>query len=238
MGVSLPSPAPVVRRHTPRGNLLGMRSHGSIVTVDRFAPTVDWRDCRQVPLTPLLRHASEAFYDQGFHGASVRDIAGRAGVTVPALYYHHENKEAILVAVLEAMTVDLLPCGQAAIADGHRDPVREVANLVECLVLHFTVRPMLAGLDAEHRYLGPEARTHYGEIRRANELLLRGVVTRGIDQGVFRVEDPAEATRALLGMVTAVGRWYDASGSLSPQQVAHRYVDLSLALLGVAPAVN
>ena len=69
---------------------------------------VDWRDCPPVELTELLRHASEAFYEQGYHGTTVRDIAARVGVTVPALYYHHENKAAILVAVLNAAMADLL----------------------------------------------------------------------------------------------------------------------------------
>src|SRR6478735_2072273 len=93
-------------------------TNGRSVRAD-VSPTVvvDWRDCRPVELTDLLRHASEAFYEQGFYGTTVRDIAARLGVTVPALYYHHENKEAILVAVHRAVMADLLPRGEAAVAD-------------------------------------------------------------------------------------------------------------------------
>lgn len=51
-------------------------------------------------LTPLLTAALATFHEFGYHGASVRDIAKRAGVTVPTLYYHHENKQGILVALM------------------------------------------------------------------------------------------------------------------------------------------
>ncbi|WP_243058157.1 TetR/AcrR family transcriptional regulator [Nocardioides sp. SR21] len=198
------------------------------------APT-DWRVCPPVELTPLLRHAAEAFFDQGFHGTSVRDIAGRVGVTVPALYYHHENKEAILLAVLRSSMVDLLPRGEAAIADGHGDPVLELANLVQSNVLHLARRARFVALDSETRYLSPQARNEYIELRRAVERLTRKVVQRGVDRGVFHAVDVAVSTRAILGMLQAIPRWYKDTGEMSPSQLAQRYAELSLALLGIPP---
>lgn len=197
--------------------------------------TIDWRDCQPVELTEILRHSSEAFYEHGFHGTTVRDIAARVGVTVPALYYHHANKEAILVAVLEAAIADLQVRGEAAIAEAEDDPVQQMANLVEAVVLHLTVRARMAALDSEYRYLSADARAPYAELRKANELLTRSVIERGVEQGVFHVEDTAEATRALLGMLQAIPRWYVDSGPLTPSDVATRYVGLSLALLGATP---
>ncbi len=62
----------------------------------------DWRVFEPLQLGPILEHALEAFGENGFHGTTVRDLARRVGVTVPALYYHHENKEAVLVTLLDA----------------------------------------------------------------------------------------------------------------------------------------
>ena len=200
---------------------------------DGDLPVVDWRDCRPLELSDILRHASEAFYEHGFHGTTVRDIAARVGVTVPALYYHHENKEAILVAVLEAAIDDLLPRGEAAVAEAGGDPARAMANLVRSITLHLTVRARVAALDSEYRYLTPAARAGYTELRKRNELLMRSVVERGVAQGVFVVDDAAEATRAVLGMLQAIARWYDETGPLAPSEVADRYVGLCLATLGV-----
>lgn len=194
---------------------------------------VDWRVCPQVELTLLLRHAAEAFFEQGFHGTSVRDIAGRVGVTVPALYYHHENKEAIMLAILRAVMGDLLARGEAAVADGHGDPVIELANLVESHVLHQAVRARYAALDSETRYLSPAARNEYVELRRSIELLMRRVVGHGAQTGVFHAPDVALTTRALLGMLQAIPRWYRDTGAMAPKELALRYVEMSLALLGV-----
>lgn len=210
-------------------------STDSDIAVDQIdAGPVDWRDCRPVELSPILQHSSEAFYEHGFHGTTVRDIATRVGVTVPALYYHHENKEAILAAVLESAIGDLLPRGEAAIAEAGDDAVQQLMNLVESIVLHLTVRARLAALDSEYRYLSPAARATYADLRKRNELMTLSVVERGLTQGVFETADPTEATRALLGMLQAIARWYLDSGPLTPQDVATRYVDLSLALLGAS----
>jgi TetR/AcrR family transcriptional repressor of uid operon len=45
--------------------------------------------------TALLQAAAEVFAESGFAGASVNKIASRAGLTLGALYFHFENKEAV-----------------------------------------------------------------------------------------------------------------------------------------------
>ena len=196
---------------------------------------IDWRVCPPVELTDLLQHAAEAFFDQGFHGTSVRDIAGRVGVTVPALYYHHENKEAILLAVLRAAMADLLPRGEAAVADGRGDPVVELANLVESNVLPLACRARLVSLDSETRYLSRPAHHEYIDLRRSIELLMRRVIARGAERGVFHTADVALSTRAILGMLQSIPRWYRIEGEVTPKQLADRYIEMTLALLGIAP---
>lgn len=49
----------------------------------------------------ILRTATEMFGEQGYRGASLRDIAARCSLTHPALLYHFPTKEALLMAVLE-----------------------------------------------------------------------------------------------------------------------------------------
>lgn len=86
----------------------------------------DWRRLEPMELTPILSAALDAFYETGFHGTSVREIARRVGVTVPALYYHHENKEGLLIALLELSTSDVMARAYAADADGGDDPVQRL----------------------------------------------------------------------------------------------------------------
>ncbi|MCP5028433.1 MAG: TetR/AcrR family transcriptional regulator [Actinomycetia bacterium] len=48
----------------------------------------------------ICRVALDLFLEHGYHGTSVRQIADRLGVTVPALYYWHPGKDDILAAVV------------------------------------------------------------------------------------------------------------------------------------------
>src|SRR6266705_3327791 len=68
----------------------------------------DWRRPEPLVLPPILAGARHAFHELGYHGATVRDIAQRVGVTVPALYYHYENKQAMLVTLLETGMAQVL----------------------------------------------------------------------------------------------------------------------------------
>ena len=60
-----------------------------------------WREYPPLELQPLLALALDEIVEHGYDGTSVRKIANRAGVTVPALYYHFENKQAMLRELLD-----------------------------------------------------------------------------------------------------------------------------------------
>lgn len=180
----------------------------------------------------MLEGALSMFYEVGYHGSSVREIARRIGLTVPALYYHYENKEAMLAALLDRAVEFVREQTAKAVADGGDDPSQQFENLVACLVLHMTQNQQIASMDAEIRALGPENRAAYAAKRRSVELLALEVVERGVANGDFSVSHPARTTRALLGMIQAITLWYHPDGGLSPSQIAADYVDIALRLVG------
>ena len=55
----------------------------------------------------IIAAAIKLFGEQGFTGASTRDIAAAAGVNPPALQYYFENKEGVYRACAESITEDL-----------------------------------------------------------------------------------------------------------------------------------
>ena len=70
---------------------------GSDRTVDYVAVTVptsadDWRTFPPLLVAPVLGAALDVFVEMGYHGASVRDIARRAGLSVPGMYHHYATK--------------------------------------------------------------------------------------------------------------------------------------------------
>lgn len=198
--------------------------------------TASWRRIKPLELTPILEAALEGFYDNGFHGTSVREIARRVGVTIPALYYHHQSKEGILLALLEVSTSDVLARAHTAYADGGDDPRQQLTNVVEAIVLRMTTRSRLAALEGEVRYLSPENRQRYRVVRKGVEELVLGIVTEGAERGAFSVADIPETTRALLAMCQSIPRWYHAEGELTPAEVAQKYAVIALNTVGCKPS--
>lgn len=57
----------------------------------------------------IVRGAALAFEELGYKGASMREIVKRAGVTLGAVYFHFENKEALARAVILAQPDAMIP---------------------------------------------------------------------------------------------------------------------------------
>jgi len=192
----------------------------------------DWRRFDALELAPTLAGAMEAFHEKGYHATSVRDIANRVGLTVPALYYHHGSKEGMLVELLSGSVQHLHARVRRSVADAGADPAARFANFVECVVLFTTQRRQLAVLDAEIRALSPPNRRAYAKVRKQIEDLLLTIVREGIEAGTFAVSHPQDTVRALLGMFQAVATWYDPEGILSPAELSARYVEIAFQTVG------
>jgi AcrR family transcriptional regulator len=50
----------------------------------------------------ILEHARDLFVEAGMAGFSMRRLAERVGVSAPAIYRHYQDKEAVLLAVVDA----------------------------------------------------------------------------------------------------------------------------------------
>lgn len=200
-------------------------------------PDLDWRRSPELELTPILSASLEAFYEHGYHGTTVRDIARRVGATVPALYYHHENKQAILFALLDAAIDRSSSASLLAVKEADGDPAGAFLNLVEALVRFMSTCGKVAYLDAEIRCLTPENRNTYVVKRAVVERLMLGCVEDGVHAGVFTVTSPRVMARALLGMTQAIPVWYKPGGSLTVDAVVHEYLDIAAHAVGATPEV-
>jgi AcrR family transcriptional regulator len=158
----------------------------------------------------------------------VRDIAARVGVTVPALYYHHANKEAILAALLDRSISAVIWRCEQALAEAGENPADRFRNLIECLALYMASHRKSAAMDAEIRALSDETRKRYSGQRRQVEMMLVDTIAQGVAAGVFEVASPRDTGRALLGMIQAITLWFDPErGRLTAPELAARYVDIA-----------
>ncbi|GAB2642393.1 TetR/AcrR family transcriptional regulator [Nocardioides ginkgobilobae] len=198
-------------------------------------PRRNWRSQEELTLPPILSASRDAFYESGYHGTTVRDIARRLGVTVPALYYHYENKEALLLSILDASIEHLTRLCEAAVRDAGDSPVDRFLNVVECITLYEATAKRTAMIDHEMRLLSPDLRSLYAGKRRRVEDMLLDAVRDGIATGQFDAADAKDTTRAILGMLQAIPMWYDPAGPITPTDLARRYLDICAHTVG-APA--
>ncbi|HEV7725929.1 MAG: Transcriptional regulator, TetR family [Modestobacter sp.] len=208
----------------------------AVVPADPATPTADltWRDYPPLRLAPPLAGALEAFVELGYHGASIRDIAARANLSVPGIYHHWPTKQHLLVALLDLAMADLLRRASAARAEGD-GPVERYSRLVECLALFHTHRRELGFIGAsEMRSVAEPDRTRIAAARQVVQSMVDEEIAEGCRRALMTTPLPREAARAVVTMCTALPQWWSPGGPSGPEVVARQYVDFALGVVRLA----
>ncbi|MPZ60521.1 MAG: TetR family transcriptional regulator [Propionibacteriales bacterium] len=200
----------------------------------------DWRLYPPSSLPLILEAALACFVEQGYHGTTIRVIAGRAGLSVPGLYHHYASKQALLVAIVSHAMGELWDRSLAALEEAGDDVVRRFDLLVECLVLFHAHRRELAFIAAnEIRSLLGQARADHIAARDRQQRLMDDVVAQAVAQGLFTTPFPREVSRAVITMCTGVAQWYHHGGPLRPDELAREYCTVARMAVGsTAPEVT
>jgi AcrR family transcriptional regulator len=172
----------------------------------------------------ILRRASAAFRDAGFHGAGMREIASAAGMTPGNLYYYFHGKEDLLYACQRRTLTRLLDAARALPAGGE-DPAARLRALVRSHVLCLLEETGGSLAHLEFRALPPARRAEIGRARDAYERLVRGVVTAGVRSGAFRPVDAKLSTLAILGALNSTVTWWRPEGPRAPAEIADAFAD-------------
>ncbi len=186
--------------------------------------------------TRLASAALDAFAAKGFHGTTTRDIAAAAGMSPAALYVHHPSKEALLhelALVGHAQVLALVE--EAAVSVPESDPVGQLARVVEDFVRHHARAHL--GARVVNYELSALTEDHLAEIqaiRHGIDVVVRGIIERGVAAGVLHTPDPHMTTLAMLSLGIDVARWYREEGAWSPDDVAVHYRGLALRMVGAA----
>jgi TetR/AcrR family acrAB operon transcriptional repressor len=93
----------------------------------------------------ILEAASHVFYESGFSGTTLEQIALRAGVTRGAIYWHFKDKLEVLRALHSEISMPQEDLVREAIERGHEDPI----GLIESSVM--SALRMLAQNDHQQR---------------------------------------------------------------------------------------
>ena len=186
----------------------------------------------------ILQAAADLFFEKGFHATSLEDIAKVVGIRKSGLYYYSQTKDDLLLKVLEQGMQIMLDDLQA-ICDSTGQPALKLRRAVENHVLKIhTHRSTMGVILREDRSVVPELRGSYLALRDRYEALFRGLVSEGVDAGVFRICDTAVVTRAILGMCGWLAVWYRPGGRLTPESIVGQFMELILRGLEQAEAAE
>jgi AcrR family transcriptional regulator len=184
----------------------------------------------------IVAAALQEFSERGYGGASIRDIAQRAGMSMSALYHYYPGKQDLLVALLnEGMESFYAACDEA-LADAGDSPAEQLEALVDATVRFRARHPEKSRIAAsEVRSLDPENLARYTERASWAGRRLQEIVDAGVAAGDFATPYPEDARRGVLTMCNAVAQWYRPGGTITEDELAHRYVALALTLVEYRP---
>lgn len=180
----------------------------------------------------ILRGATLAFADLGYHGASTREIATRSGMSSAAVYIHFESKQELFHRIaLEGHRASTGAFSQSARQAG--DPVGQLRLGVASFATWNAEMNLLSrSIEYEIRlHRGPEFADVWALRRSVDDHVLE-ILEAGVADGIFRLADPDWAKITILSTCIDVARWYRHGSARTPTAIGFQYADLAMTLAG------
>jgi AcrR family transcriptional regulator len=172
----------------------------------------------------LLTVARELFAEKGFEGASIEEIAHRAGVSKPVVYEHFGGKEGIYAVVVDRETQQLLNRMVSTLHGGHPRVMLEqaaVALLSYVEDSHDGFRILVR--DSPVASSTGTFSTVLNDIAsQVEHILAQQFTARGYDDKLA-----ALYAQALVGMVALTGQWWLDARKPKRDEVAAHLVNLA-----------
>lgn len=188
-------------------------------------------------LRDICRIAARVFYEKGYDGASMQDIAKAVGLTKAGLYHHVRSKDRLLYEIMN-YGMDILDETVLQEVKNITDP-RE--KLRQTIVGHIDL--IVRARDQEITVILHENRSLKGALRkkinaRKREYIhyLESLIAQVQEQsGNKPLLSPRLAAFALLGMINWLYQWFHPEGTITQSELAQAYVDFFFhGLLGTA----
>jgi AcrR family transcriptional regulator len=176
----------------------------------------------------ILEEAKRLFWSKGFDRTSIRDIAAAYGCTQGNIYHYFVSKEDILYRVLSREMADLIGALQPLENDYNTSPVEQLRVFIERHVEHTLGPPRgeLLHFEIEMSHLSVAHRAEIIQLRDAYDRILRKIMRRGVDVGVFAKVNEKLVNYAISSMIVRARLWYSAKGELSLGELSEAIFEL------------
>ena len=182
----------------------------------------------------ILQEAVKLFYERGFTGTTLDDIAAELGVTKPFIYTHFRSKVELLAALCQP-TIEMSLAAVANAAESAGTPTERLRRAMSDFAQVVLQRQAnIAIYFREEKNLAPEALAEINTLRRKFDRVLSGLLREGVSGGEFHIPDVNVAALALGGMISWAYTWHRPEGRLALDDVCATLADLALRMVGVA----
>jgi AcrR family transcriptional regulator len=180
----------------------------------------------------LLLAGVEAFWRDGFHASSTRDIAKRAQLSPAAVYVHFKVKEELLFDIILYVAEHLRDRLREAAAKGG-SPTELLRRLVHAYVA-LPARMYKASLVANREFtsLTLSQRKQIVKIRDELEEIVGNCLATGKASGEFRFDDLSMTRMAVVSLCRSTLHWYSPRGKYTPEEIGDYYANLVLGMVG------
>lgn len=193
----------------------------------------------------IIMAAADVLQRSGYEATTMKDIAAQVNLTAASLYHHFRNKDALLLAVLEAglehaiNRIEPLLATQKSATEKLRQMVGlHVVSLTQNTAfgaaMVFEIRTLLTmktpqrngsdvDSDAQQEFI--TRRDAFFVRRDYFEELFRRAIREGIERGEFKNVNVPIFVKMMLGAHNWVGVWYRGSGQLNGEQIASIFAE-------------
>lgn len=178
-------------------------------------------------LREICRLAARVFYEKGYDGASMQDIAKAVGLTKAGLYHHVGSKDRLLFEIMNY--------GMDILDETVLQKVKDIANprekLRQTIIGHIDLIVRARDLEItvilhENRSLKGALRKKINTRKRAYIDYLEDLIRKVQEQEGTKPRLPTPlAAFALLGMINWLYQWYHTEGPVKQNQLAETFVD-------------
>lgn len=185
----------------------------------------------------ILQEAVKLFYERGFTGTTLDDIAAALGVTKPFIYTHFKSKVELLAALcLPTIEMSMDAAAEAAATPGTAtERLRKLVGDFTRVILQRQAN--IAVFFREEKHLTEEARAEIAIKQKGFDRILSKLLREGVASGEFHIPDPGLAALAIGGMISWAYTWHRPSGRLGLEDMCAQMADLALQMAGVPVAV-
>jgi AcrR family transcriptional regulator len=172
----------------------------------------------------LLKAAIDLYSAKGFAGASVEEVARRAGVTKGAFYHHFKSKAHLIMAIHNGF-VDLQINDIDAIIEKGLTPEETLTEAIVVIVRNLLSQKASVSLFIREYPTMPKNIDRVVRARRLKyEQLLIGVIDRGRESGTFHTGLPTNVLLyGILGMCAWSTQWYDPKRGPAPEVIGENF---------------